>query len=50
MKNLIVRLSVLALALTGFSASTIASTHSKTVIASATKPCCWPGTGYCGLD
>ena len=58
MKNLIVRLSVLALAATGFSASTIATTTSKsyeirktTAATVASAPLCPPNgsQGYCGL-
>lgn len=52
MKNLFVRLSVLALALTGFTASTVATTHIKKDRVSFGGPGCWPGKGAgtaCGM-
>ena len=50
MKTLFVRLSVLALALTGFTASTITTQAASKSGNSVPVPMCTPGTGdYCGL-
>ncbi len=57
MKSTLVRLSVLALAFAGFSASTLSSFASRkpvvqhVVVAGTTSaPVCWPGHGVCGMD
>lgn len=58
MKSLIVRVSVAALALTGFAASSVIAHQSKVstkpaVVADCSggpAPLCWPGKGTCGMD
>ncbi len=56
MKSITVRLSVLALAFAGLSASTVPSFASKPVVkpvvvaGTTSAPVCWPGHGVCGMD